>query len=58
MPQVKAGKILKSVRLQTKVNDWLEKQAEDNGTTVSVETNMAVREKMARDGALSGAGAQ
>ena len=51
MGHVKEGKILKTARLQTKVNDWLEIQAEDHGTTISVEINAAVREKMAREAA-------
>jgi predicted transcriptional regulator len=49
MPQVKAGKVLKPVRLPDEVYGWLEKRADYNGSTPSAEINIAVREKMERE---------
>jgi hypothetical protein len=45
MPQVKAGRVLKPVRLPDEVFGWLEKRADYNGATISAEINIAVREK-------------
>jgi hypothetical protein len=49
MPQVKAGKVLKSVRLPDAVFSWLEQRAEYHGTTLSGEIATAVRDRMERE---------
>jgi len=49
MPQVKAGKTLKPVRLPDEVLVWLEQRATKNGTTISGEIGGACREKMERE---------
>jgi hypothetical protein len=63
MPQVKAGKVLKPVRLPDEVFGWLKKRATYNGATISAEIVIACRERMereaqaAKDRALAPAGA-
>jgi hypothetical protein len=49
MPQVKAGKVIKPVRLPDEVFGWLTKRAEYNGATVSAEIGRLIREEQARE---------